>query len=198
MNQVTDGDGNIYSTITIGSQVWLDENLKATKYNDGTSIPNVTDNTTWSGTTSGAYCDYSNTPAVSAIYGRLYNWYVVASAKNICPTGWHVPLDTEWTTLITFLGGESVLGGKLKEILTTHWLTPNTSATNETGFTGLPGGYRSDTGDFGLLENTGFFWSSTEGGDTFAWYRYIYYDGGNASRGEMDMNGGFSVRCLKN
>ena len=175
----TDGDFNIYPVVTIGTQTWMAENLKTTKYNDGTAIPNVTDNTTWSTTTSGAYCDYSNSSAYSNTYGRLYNWYAVASTnpKNVCPTGWHVPTDAQWTTLSTFLGGEGVAGGKLKETSTTHWLTPNTSATNETGFTALPGGYRNHSGTFGLIGNTGFWWSSTVGGTTFAWYRYIYYNG---------------------
>jgi uncharacterized protein (TIGR02145 family) len=199
-NQVTDIDGNIYNTVTIGTQVWLKENLKATKYNDGTAIPNVTDNTAWSSNSTGAYCDYSNTPSSSSTYGRLYNWYVVASTnpKNVCPTGWHVPSDTEWNTLIIYSGGDVVAGGKLKETGTVHWLSPNTGATNESGFTALPGGYRSETGTFGLIGNSGYWWSSIEGGTTFAWDRYMYYNSGNAVRADMDKNGGFSVRCLKN
>ena len=199
-SQVTDGDGNVYNTVTIGSQVWITESLKTTKYNDGTAIPNVIDNTAWSSNTSGAYCDYSNTSSYSSTYGRLYNWYAITSAnpKNVCPTGYHVPTDAEWTTLITSLGGEAVAGGKLKETGTTHWLAPNTAATNESGFTALPGGYRSDTGAFGLLGTIGFYWSSTEGGDTFAWYRYFYNTDGSANRGENDKKGGFSVRCIKN
>ena len=198
-SQVTDIDGNVYNTVTIGTQTWLRENLKVTKYTDGTAIPNVTDNAAWSAATTAAYCDYSNTPSVSATYGRLYNWFVVASTnpKKVCPAGWHVPSDTEWSTLITYLGGEVVAGGALKETGTTHWLTPNTGATNSTGFTALPGGYRSETGTFGLLGNSGYWWSATQGGDTFAWDRYMYYNSGNAVRGDMDKNGGFSVRCIK-
>ncbi len=154
----TDGDYNIYPVVTIGTQTWMAENLKTTRYNDGTVIPNVTDNATWSTTTSGSYCDYLNTPAYSTTYGKLYNWYAVGSTntKNVCPTGWHVPIDAELTTLQSFLGGEIVAGGKLKEKGTTHWLTPNTSATNETGFTALPGGYRSASGTFGFMGNTGY------------------------------------------
>ena len=199
-SQVTDIDGNVYNTVTIGTQVWLKENLKATKFNDGTAIPNITDNTAWNGTATAAYCDYSNTLSNSSTYGRLYNWYTVASSnpKNVCPTGWHVPTDTEWTTLINFLGGEGTAGGKLKETGTTYWLTPNTAATNESGFTAYGAGYRSETGTFGLLTNTGFLWSSTEGGTTFAWNRYLYYGGGIASRGDMDKHNGVSVRCMKN
>jgi uncharacterized protein (TIGR02145 family) len=197
---VTDIDGNIYNTVIIGTQVWMIEGLKATKYTDGTAIPNVVDNTEWSTNTTGAYCDYSNNAANSNIYGKLYNWYVVAStnAKKVCPTGWHVPDDSEWTTLITFLGGESLAGGKLKETGTTHWFNPNSGATNESEFTALPGGYRSGTGTFGLLGNTGFWWSSAEANATYAWYLYMYYDTSSAIRSDMDKHDGFSVRCVKN
>jgi uncharacterized protein (TIGR02145 family) len=197
---VTDIDGNIYTTVIIGSQVWMKEGLKTTKYTDGTAIPNVTDNTAWSTNSTGAYSDFSNTAAYSNTYGRLYNWYVVAStnAKKVCPTGWHVPDDSEWTTLITFLGGESLAGGKLKETGTTHWFTPNAGATNESEFTALPGGYRSGTGTFGLLGNTGFWWSSAEANTTYAWYLYMYYDSSSAIKSDMDKHDGFSVRCVKN
>jgi uncharacterized protein (TIGR02145 family) len=197
---VTDIEGNIYNTVIIGTQVWMIEGLKATKYNDGTAIPNVVDNTAWSTNTTGAYCDYSNTAANSNIYGKLYNWYVVASTnvKKVCPTGWHVPDDSEWTTLITFLGGESLAGGKLKEAGTTHWFNPNSGATNESEFTALPGGYRSGTGTFGLLGNTGFWWSSAEANATYAWYLYMYYDTSSAIKSDMDKHDGFSVRCVKN
>lgn len=199
--QVIDIDGNVYTTVTIGTQVWLKENLKTTKYNDGTAIPNVTDNTTWSTLTAGAYCDYSNTPAYSTTYGygRLYNWYAVANTnpKNVCPTGWHVPTDAQLTTLVTYLGGEALAGGKLKETGTAHWLTPNTGATNETGFTALPGGYRNTSGTFGLLGNTGFWWSSSEQNTNYSWYYYIYYGNGSLIRLDNEKHIGSSVRCLK-
>jgi uncharacterized protein (TIGR02145 family) len=199
-SQVTDIDGNLYNTLTIGSQVWLKESLKATKYNDGTAIPNVTDNTAWSTTSTGAYCDYANTPANSTTYGRLYNWYVVGSTnpKNVCPTGWHVATDADWTNLATYLGGESVAGGKLKETGTTHWTTPNTGATNETGFTALPGGYRSQSGSFGLSGTYGFWWTANEGGTTFAFYRFMFNTSASLSSGDNDKHGGFYVRCVKN
>jgi uncharacterized protein (TIGR02145 family) len=198
--QVTDIDGNIYNIVTIGTQIWLKENLKTTKYNDGTVIPNVTDITAWSANTTGAYCDYSNIPANSNTYGRLYNWYVVGSTnpKNVCPTGWHVSTDAEWTALATYLGGGSIAGGKLKEAGTTHWATPNTGATNETGFTALPGGYRSQSGSFGLSGTYSFWWSATEGGTTFAFYRYMFNTSGSLGSGDNDKHGGFYVRCLKN
>jgi uncharacterized protein (TIGR02145 family) len=195
-----DLDGNSYKTVTIGTQIWMAENLKTTKYNDGTAIPNITDNATWSTNTTGAYCNYSNTLTNSDIYGRLYNWYVVAStnSKKVCPTGWHVASDAEWTTLSTYLGGESVAGGKLKETSTTHWLSPNTGATNETGFTALPGGYRDVTGSFGLVGSYGFWWSSSISGTTYAWYRYLINSNGSIASGDNDQKAGFYVRCLKN
>ena len=197
---VTDIDGNIYNVITLGTQVWITEGLKTTKYNDGTAIPNTADNAEWSANTTGACCDYLNTTANSNIYGRLYNWYVVASTnpKNVCPAGWHVPSEAEWTILINYLGGETIAGGKMKETGTTHWLTPNTGATNETGFTALPGGYRSGTGTFGLVGNTCFWWTSTEYSTGNALYRYIYYSTGSITGSDMDNHAGLSVRCLKN
>lgn len=197
----TDGDFNIYPVVTIGTQTWMASNLKTTKYNDGTTaISNVTDNTAWSTNTSGAYCDYSNVPTYSTTYGRLYNWYVVASTnpKNVCPTGWHIPTDVEFATLVTYLGGETLAGGKLKETGTAHWLTPNTNATNETGFTALPGGYRSASGSYGLMGNSGFLWTSTISGTTYGFYYYLYYGSGNLSSTDNDQHTGFSVRCLMN
>ena len=195
----TDGDYNVYPVVTIGTQTWMAENLKTTTYNDGTTaIPNVTVNSSWSTLTTAAYSDYQNSSVNSNTYGRLYNWYVVSPSnpKNVCPTGWHVPTDGQWTTLSTYLGGVIIAGGKLKETSTTHWLSPNTSATNETGFTALPGGYRDLSGSFGLLGNTGFWWSNTVSGTTYAWYRYLYYNGGNMGSGDNDQKTGFYVRCL--
>jgi uncharacterized protein (TIGR02145 family) len=193
-----DADYNIYPVVQIGSQVWMVENLKTTKYNDGTAIANVTDNTTWSALTTAAYCDYQNTPVYSNTYGRLYNWYVVSPSnpKKVCPTGWHVPTDAQWTDLSTFLGGTSIAGGKLKETTTTHWLNPNAGASNETGFTALPGGYRDIAGTFGLLGSYGFWWSYTISGTTYALYRYLYYNNGNMGAGDDDQKSGFYIRCL--
>jgi uncharacterized protein (TIGR02145 family) len=193
-----DGDYNIYPVVVIGTQTWMAANLKATKYNDGTGIPNVTDNTAWSALSSAAYCDYSNTPAFSNTYGRLYNWYAVASTnlKNACPVGWHVATNAEWTTLSTYLGGDVVSAGKLKETGINNWANPNV-ATNETGFTALPGGYRAQSGTFGLMGTYGFWWSATISGTTYAWYRYMFNSTGNNSSGDNDQHAGFSVRCLK-
>ncbi len=145
---VTDIDGNVYQTIGIGSQYWTAENLKTTRFNDGTPIPLVTDNSTWEFLVAPGYCWYNNDEAASKeVYGALYNWYVVVSSK-LPPEGWHVSTDAEWTILETFLGGITGAGGKLKETGTDHWLTPNTGATDETGFTALPGGIRAKDGSY--------------------------------------------------
>jgi len=195
---VTDIDGNIYHYVTIGTQAWMVENLKVTKYRDGTSISNVTDATQWSGLTTGAYCDYNNSASNSTTKGCLYNWYAVSNSLNIAPTGWHVPTDAEWTTLTTYLGGESVAGGKLKETGTTQWTSPNTAATNESGFSALPGGYRKSTnGTFNSIGNFGFWWSASELMTTGASYRRMDYSGGSVGKGASSRTAGYSVRCLR-
>lgn len=191
-----DIENNIYKTVTIGSQTWMAENLKVTKYNDGTSIPNVTDATAWGELTTGALCDYENTPSNSVTYGKLYNWYAVNTGK-LCPKGWHVPSDAEWTQLTDYLGGEGVAGVKLKETGTTHWTSPNTGATNETGFTALPGGDRIDYGTFVSIGLYGFWWSATEGGATYAWNRSVYCNYSSVSRDGLSKEVGFSVRCVR-
>jgi uncharacterized protein (TIGR02145 family) len=196
-NTVTDIDGNVYYTDTIGTQIWMVENLKTTKYRDGTDISNVTDNTAWTNLSTGAYCDYDNIPSNSNTYGRLYNWYAVKGALNICPSGWHVPTDDEWTTLTTYLGGESVAGGKLKETGTSHWHSPNTGATNESGFTALPGGNRSMDGGFYYLGYSAYFWHSAEYGTDGAWIRYLDNDNASVYHIHDDKDHGFSVRCIK-
>jgi len=195
---VTDIDGNVYHTVTIGTQTWMVENLKVTRYRNGDSIPNVTNGTEWSNLTTGAYCDYQNSSGNSEIYGKLYNWHAVADSRNIAPTGWHVASDAEWTTLTTFLGGEDVAGDKLKEKGTAHWLSPNEGATNETGFKALPAGGRSTNGIFGDLGNSAYFWSSTEDNGSSAWYRYHRYGYSGVYRTSSSKVYGFSVRCLKN
>jgi len=199
---VTDIDGNVYKTILIGSQTWMAENLKTTKYRNGNLI----------GTTTYATLDISNattypTPKYQwayagnesnvATYGRLYTWYAATDSLNVCPTGWHLPTDTEWKILTNHLGGESAAGGKLKETGTTHWLSPNTGATNTSGFTALPGGYRNVDGAFTSIGYTGYWWSSTEYPAYGAWRRYMTYDSSNVS-GYLNLEAyGFSVRCVK-
>jgi len=192
---VTDIDGNVYHFITIGTQVWMVENLKVTHYRNGDLIPNVTDNTAWSNLVTGAYCDYNNGPGISTTYGKLYNWYAVNDSRNIAPSGWHVPTDAEWTTLTTYWGGESIAGGKLKEVGTTHWQSPNTGATNESGFTALPGGWHSD--DFYGIGETCRWWSSTAGGNG-GWERIIDNYSAEVERSSYASSTlGLSVRCVK-
>jgi uncharacterized protein (TIGR02145 family) len=211
---VKDIDGNVYNTVTIGTQVWMKENLKTTKYNDGTAIPNIKVDSTWASLTTGAYCDYLNTPTNSTTYGRLYNWYVVDNnaatkvlsngSKNVCPTGWHVPTDLEWAILKTYLGGDSVTGGKLKETGATHWVNPNWGATNESGFTALPGGCRYYYGAYSRMWDEGIWWSTTEffyspteKNATLAFFSTMHYDDVKVSRDNGLKNNGFSIRCLK-
>jgi uncharacterized protein (TIGR02145 family) len=198
-DKITDKDGNVYTSVTIGTQTWMDENLKTTKYNDGTAIPNVTDNTEWSALTTGAYCWLDNNASTyKATYGALYNWYTVSTTinggKNVCPMGWHVPTDAEWTTLTDYLGGVGAAADKLKEAGTTHWTSPNTGG-NETGFTALPGGNRVNSGQFSNVGFEGAWWSATEYDTRYARYREIYER--NVHSGWYDKRAGMSVRCVK-
>jgi uncharacterized protein (TIGR02145 family) len=150
------------------------ENLKASKYNDGTSIPNIKDSTLWKNNTStGAYVYYKNDAANNAKYGKLYNWYAVSPTtngyKNVCPTGWHVPTDAEWTILIDYLGGDSIAGGKMREVGTKSWNSPNTDATNTSLFSAIPGGGRDWSGNYMYSGDIVFYWSSTEYDTGTAW-----------------------------
>jgi uncharacterized protein (TIGR02145 family) len=204
---ISDLDGNYYQTVLIGNQGWMTKNLKTTKYNDGTAIPNVTVGTTWGALTTGAYMDYSNDPLNSAIYGKLYNWFVVDNnastkmasngGKNVCPTGWHVPSDAEWTTLTNYLGGEDIAGGKLKETGLTHWKDLNTGATNETGFSALPGGYTYYDGTCLGIGYSGHWWSSTEYPTAAGWSRYMSYSYTKVFRTYHNKQYGRSVRCVR-
>jgi uncharacterized protein (TIGR02145 family) len=195
---LTDVENNVYKTIQIGTQTWMAENLKTSKYNDNAAIPLVSDNTAWSALTTPAYSWYNNDDGASKVlYGALYNWFAVNTNK-LCPSGWHVPTDDEWVTLETFLGGRIVSGGKLKETGITHWTSPNTGADNSSGFTGLPGGYRYRTGTFISNGSYGAFWSSTGYDATLAWYRYMYSNGNDLTRITNYKTSGFSVRCVKN
>ena len=200
---MTDHDGNAYTSVTIGTQVWMVENLKTTKYNDGSAIPLVTDEAAWAEFSTPGYCWYGNDAATyKATYGALYNWYVVDSAsnggKNVCPSGWHVPSDAEWTTLTTYLGGDSVAGGKLKETGNAHWTYPNTGATNEAGFTALPGGRRNDDGSFDFIKGYGYWWSSTEYSPMYAYVRDLIYNSSFVPNfGDFKKYHGLSIRCLR-
>ena len=197
---MTDQDGNVYKTITIGTQTWMAENLRTTKYRDGTVIPPISGYAGWYTDSLGVYYTYNNTPdAVSiATYGRLYNWYAVTDSRNIAPAGWHVPTDAEWTTLTTYLGGESVAGSKMKETGTTHWFTLNTGATNESGFTALPSGW-CDDGDppFVHMGFLGFYWTTTHYlNDHYEYYRQLDYSA-NVYSYFTSAAVGFAVRLVK-
>ena len=194
---VTDIDGNEYGTVLIGNQVWMSENLKVTKYKDGTAIPTGHSNSVWSNLSSGAYAVYDDDDVNTDTYGFLYNWYAVDDSRIIAPDGWHVPTDDEWTTLTDYLGGTSVAGGKMKETGTEHWGSPNTDATNESGFTALPGGYRSTNGSYGNQGYYGYFWSSTENNSDTAWYRVLHYNYSDVSRSSSNKRYGFSLRCVR-
>lgn len=202
---VTDIDGNLYKSVKIGNQVWLKENLKTTRFNDGTEIPEVTDFTEWFNLTTPGYCWYDNNESLyKDAYGALYNWCAVETGK-LCPQGWHVPSDEEWQQLVMFIDpdaasgfGESLsAGGKLKEKGTAHWSAPNEGATNETGFTGLPGGYRLNSHDFFDNGNYGAWWSSTEFSDPLVWVVDMGYNYSSLYRYHAYKFSGESVRCLK-
>jgi uncharacterized protein (TIGR02145 family) len=193
---VTDIDGNVYPVVQIGSQCWMATNLKTSRYRDGSNISNVTDNTAWTQLSSGAWCNYDNSPANDATYGKLYNWYAAAN-PNICPQGWHVPTDVEWTVLTNYLGGEPVAGGKMKAV-SPLWEAPNTGATNESGFSGLPGGYRDyPNGPFDYLGTNGFWWSGSESDADYAWYRNLDTDIATVLRNYNSKIYGFCLRCLR-
>jgi len=199
---VTDIDGNMYKIVTIGNQKWTKTNLNVSHYRNGDPIPHVTDREQWANLTTGAWCYYNNDPVNEAKYGKLYNWYAVNDPRGLAPAGWHVPSDAEWTILTTFLGGESVAGGKMKEMGIAfnyfNWISPNTSATNSSGFTALPGGTRSFIGLFSNVGFNGYWWSSLEYNTTNVWYRYLFYTNGSAYRNYAQKVNGFSVRCIKN
>lgn len=191
--KVGDIDGNVYATITIGTQTWMAENLKTTKYNDGMAIPNISVDTTWTGCKTGAYCWYNNdSTAYKATYGAFYNWQTVKTGK-LCPTGWHVPSDAEWRALTNYLGNEMVAGIELKT--TTGW-SKNGNGTNTSGFTGVPCGYRNYKGSFGSHGSSSYWWSSSVSGDN-AWYCVLFAGDATANKYYGRPQSGFSVRCLK-
>jgi uncharacterized protein (TIGR02145 family) len=195
---MTDQEGNQYRTIQIGNQNWMAENLRTTKYRNGTSITKITDFTQWQNNTAGAYCSFNNITANDCPYGKLYNWYAVNNANQLCPTGWHVPTEAEWITLTTFLGGQSIAGGKMKSTGTKYWNDNYiNNATNSSGFSGLPAGQRRfGNGNFDKLWDAGYWWSSTGYNTNLAWSRYLTLSGTLGASYDNKTNG-FSVRCLR-
>jgi uncharacterized protein (TIGR02145 family) len=190
------------ATIKIGTQNWATKNLDVSTFRNGDSIPEAKTNEEWKKSgdeQKAAWCYYNNDLANREKYGKLYNWYAVNDQRGLAPEGWHVPTDAEWTTLTTYLGGEAVAGGKLKETGTSHWTDPNTDATNITGFSGLPGGFRFDVGVFSYIGIGCFWWSSSESGTTTVWDRALINNTGNLSKSNYGSKGsGLSVRCIKN
>ena len=210
---VTDIDGNIYNTVQIGNQCWTQSNLKVSKYRNGDNIPTGLSNSVWENTTSGAYAIYNNDSVNNGLYGKLYNHYAVTDSRGLCPTGWHVPSDGEWNTLVKYLDPNadtvcvncwqsSTAGGALKSTAMQPtpggWNSPNSGATNSSGFTAPPGGQRDYDGvSFGNMTYYGFWWSSSVSSASNAWNRYLNYDVSNFIRHFNFRTYGFSVRCLK-
>jgi uncharacterized protein (TIGR02145 family) len=196
-DSVSDIDGNYYHTVTIGNQTWMAENLKVTKYANGDKISNICDYDQWSDLKSGAYCEYNNKVSNAHIYGRLYNWFAVSDKRNIAPNGWRVANESDWKTLINYLAGEMVAGGKMKETGEAHWKFPNSYATNESGFTALPGGIRSSNGEFGSFGKASTWWANTVSDETKAIGYFLNYSDGKVDRNDNDKTFGLSVRCIK-
>lgn len=201
---VSDQDGNIYHTVTIGTQTWMSDNLKAIHYNDGTPINNIKDNTEWSIAVSGAYCWQSNDTLNREPYGALYNWFAVQTGK-LCPAGWHIPSDDEWTALTEYLGGADTAASQLKETGFTHWMYPNMGATNSSGYSALPGGYRNNAGSYKrtftvngeVMGNFGYWWTSTEADTYKSLARNMYSDIYRVGELSADKKYGLSIRCLR-
>jgi uncharacterized protein (TIGR02145 family) len=192
---VTDIDGNVYPIAKICDKFWMTENLRTTRYNDGTVIPTGLSNTAWAASTTGACAFYSDTSANNLAYGKLYNWFAANNTK-LAPTGWHVATEAEWVALIDCLGGSSVAGGKMKST-SALWATPNTGATNSSGFNGLPGGWKAGSGNYALLGDAGYFWSSTERNATQGQYFLLSTNSASTATNGATKTFGYSVRCIK-
>jgi len=210
ISTVTDIDGNVYNTVLIGSQCWMKENLKTTTYQNGTPIPNVTGSINWQNLTTGAYTWYDNDISWKGSYGALYNWYAAIDANGLCPTGWHVPTNDEWTALTNFIGGagepygnelkscrqvNSPQGGGCNTTEHPRWDESIENGTDDYGFSGLPGGFCTFIWAFGFIGSNGNWWSSTEYSSFSAWYCFL--NGGGVYVSPRDKRGGVSVRCLR-
>jgi len=205
---VTDIDGNSYSTIILGTQEWMQQNLKTAHYRNGDPIPTGLSNSQWGSTATGAYAVYAGDNSNDATYGKLYNWYAVDDSRGLCPLGWHMPSDDEWKTLEIYIGMSQAEadqagwrgtdeGGKLKETGYLHWASPNTGAANSSGFTGLPGGYRDGNGGFHYVGSDGNFWSASSQSAATAWGRFLDYSSSEAGRSYYNEEYGLSCRCLR-
>jgi uncharacterized protein (TIGR02145 family) len=199
---VIDVEGKSYKTVPIGIQVWMAENLKTAKFNDGTAIPLIIDDANWTNLLSPVYCWFDNNDTLyQNIYGAYYNWFAVSTGK-LCPVGWHIPTDSEWQLLVDYLGGSNIAGSKIKEAGSNNWIGSNNDATNSSGFTALPGGLRgSYDGTFETQGIMGGWWSSTEletSPLSAAWCRWIHADTTVIARSDIFKKDGFNVRCIKN
>lgn len=193
------GSTSNVKSVKIGDQVWATENLNTLRFANGDSILEIKSDFEWENASKNkqpAWCYYNNDPSNGVIYGKLYNWYAVADSRGLCPIGTHVPTDIEWTILENILGA-SIAGGQMKEKGLYHWENPNEGATNQSGFTGLPGGYRSNKGSFKNVGNFGYWWSSTQFSDDKAYDHYLYYDSNGTFKFKDDKANGFSIRCVK-
>jgi uncharacterized protein (TIGR02145 family) len=191
-------DGYTYSSIVLGNgQEWMAENLTTTVYANGDPIPNITDSLQWGNLTTGAWVHYNNESQYENPYGKLYSWYTIVDPRNVCPTDWHVPSNIDWMLLTNYLGGESIAGGKMKSTGTQFWGIPNINATNESGFSGLPGGVRIGSGSFGDEAHAGWWWSSTEHDMSYGWGCRLFFEHAFSQRHIFEKNMGFSVRCIK-
>jgi uncharacterized protein (TIGR02145 family) len=194
---VMDIDSNTYKLVKIASQVWMAENLKCTHYSNGDPVTRVNTEIQWNSLSIGAYCIYYNEEYNKNIYGMLYNWMAAADSRNICPEGFHVPDMMEWQILINNLGGEKSAGGKMKETGSTHWKSPNVDASNESGFTALPGGLRNAYGNYNLINDFSLFWTSSEHNKHMAIEYYLHYKLANIIKEKGSKLQGNSVRCIK-
>jgi uncharacterized protein (TIGR02145 family) len=194
-SKMVDIEGNIYQTVTICNQIWTKTNLNVSRYRNGDLIPQVTDANVWENLTTGAWCYYNNKTSNGVTYGKLYNWYAVNDPRGLIPIGWHVQNQDEWNILRICLGEAE--GGKMKEKGLVHWASPNTAATNSSGFTGLPGGARNLNGKFYNLGTEGNWWSMSQPSPTAVTFSTLSYDNDNTTSGTRSKNFGFSVRCLK-
>ncbi len=207
---VSDIEGNEYLTVAIGNQCWMAENLLSATYNNGDEIPNVLPNSEWQELSTGAWSFYNHDGGNEVPFGKLYNWYAVDDNRNVCPSGWHVPSDEEWKILEVTLGmspeeanemfwrgGLEGVGSKLKSVGTEHWSIPNADATNESGFTALPGGFRVDSGSFDQIFSNGHFWTSTESSESHAWRRNLSTVSEGVERLTNNKKSGRAVRCVK-
>jgi len=198
---ISDIDGNVYNTVSIGTQIWTVENLKTTRYSNGDSIHYEALDSVWGGLTIPAFSTYNNDTIYRNEYGNLYNFYAVLDSRNLCPSGWHIPSDSEWVSLITYLGGDSIAGGKMKESGITHWMFPNTGADNSSGLTVIPAGYRYanngfNHGGFHGLNGNGGIWTSTSTSDSTSIAKYFCPGSASVGQIENSKSYGWSVRCI--